>query len=277
MILSSVWVRVPTVLNTVKVVIGTSVRSMGKQAKWNEEKERKLNLSGEERRKEYFCEGEFVKLEDIKPWSEVCQKEAIQLEANDLKNVEEGLFGALKIDESLTLSEKVSIFEGDITTLEIDAIVNAANNSLLGGGGVDGAIHRAAGPMLLAENRDHQGCQDGEAVESGGYRLPAKYVISTVGPRGEHPEVLQRAYGNCLTKMLELGLKTIAFPCISTGIYGYPNHAACNIALRTSREFLEEHHQKVERIIFCLFLPRDVKLYKERLSLMFPASKDEEN
>jgi len=153
--------------------------------------------------------------------------------------------------------------------------VNAANNSLLGGGGVDGAIHRAAGRLLLQENKTHEGCDDGEAVESGGYRLPAKYVVSTVGPRGQHPEVLQSAYRSCLEKMLELELKTIAFPCISTGIYGYPNASACNVALRTTREFLEEHHQKVERIIFCLFLPVDVELYKERLSLIFPSKKDD--
>ena len=107
------------------------------------------------------------------------------------------------------MSGEVSLFKGDITSLEIDAIVNAANNSLLGGQGVDGAIHRAAGPMLRKENVTHGGCDDGEAVESGGYCLPAKYVISTVGPRGENPDILQSAYRSSLEKMLELGLNSI--------------------------------------------------------------------
>merc|ERR1712142_1145151 len=189
-----------------------------KRSSWEEEKERKLNLSQEERR-------------------------------------------------------KVSLFVGDITKLEIDAVVNAANNSLLGGGGVDGAIHRAAGKNLLAENKTLGGCPDGEAKVSCGYNLPAKYVISTVGPRGEHPAVLENAYKNCLGKLVSMNLKTIAFPCISTGVYGYPNEAACGVALRTTRKFLEENHKSVERVIFCLFMDVDVKLYKERLPLMFP-SKD---
>lgn len=249
--------------------------SSEKAATWKEEKQRRLDQSLEERRKEYFCEDDFVKLEDIKPWSEDCEEEAIAVEAEKLEKMKDKLFGDLTIDESLNLAGKVSVYKGDITRLEIDAIVNAANNSLLGGGGVDGAIHRAAGPLLLRENKTHGGCDDGEAVESGGYRLPARYVVSTVGPRGLHPEVLQSAYMSCLEKMLELELKTIAFPCISTGIYGYPNDAACNVALRTTREFLDQHHQKVERIIFCLFLPVDVELYKKRLSLIFPSKKDD--
>lgn len=233
---------------------------------WADHKERKLKMSLEDRREEYFCKDAFVPLDKIKSWSEVCHEEAISVEADQLKD----LLGDFQMDESLEPAGKVSVYEGDIRVLEIDAIVNAANNSLLGGAGVDGAIHKGAGPMLLEENRTHGGCPDGEAIPSGGYELPAKYVISTVGPRGENPEMLQRAYRNCLSKMIELDLRTIAFPCISTGIYGYPNASACNVALRTTREFLEEHHQKVERIIFCLFLPKDVTLYKQRLSHIFP-------
>jgi len=236
--------------------------------KWKVEKERILSLSLEERRKtEYFCK-DFVKLEEIKAWTEQGKDSAAASGEKDKIKAE--LLENFKINEDIHLAETVSLYEGDITRLEIDAIVNAANNSLLGGGGVDGAIHRAAGPLLREENRDHGGCGDGEAVISGGYNLPAKYIISTVGPQGEHPDTLRAAYTNCLHKMKEAGLKSIAFPCISTGIYGYPNDAACNVALRAVREFLENNHEKVERVIFCLFLPVDVKLYKERMHLMFP-------
>jgi len=239
-----------------------------KSNKWEAEKQRLLDLSAEDRRNEYFCD-DFVNISDIKSWAEVKEKSKSEY----TEEVKSELFEDFEIDESLDLSDKVSIYEGDITRLEIDAIVNAANNSLMGGGGVDGAIHRAAGPLLVEENKTHGGCRDGDAVISGGYRLPAKYIISTVGPRGENTEVLDSAYRNCLLKMKEKDLRSIAFPCISTGIYGYPNSSACNVALRAVRRFLEENYQQVDRVIFCLFLPVDVKIYRERMPLMFPITK----
>jgi len=248
-----------------------------KSTNWEEERERMINLSTDDRRKEYFCD-DFITLEKIQTWNEEVgnmkatksdselddDKEILKIKEELLNNFES------KDLKDIDLAEKISVYEGDITRLEIDSIVNAANNSLMGGGGVDGAIHRAAGPNLLKENREHGGCKDGEAVISGGYRLPAKYIISTVGPRGEKPEILHNAYTNCLLKMKENKLRSIAFPCISTGVYGYPNDAACNVALRATKAFLQEYHEDVDRVIFCLFLPVDVELYRQRLPLMFP-------
>jgi O-acetyl-ADP-ribose deacetylase len=139
---------------------------------------------------------------------------------------------------------RVSLVEGDITKLQVDAIVNAANTSLLGGGGVDGAIHRAAGPELLAECRTVGGCPTGEARITAGYRLPAKYVVHTVGPiwgggdRGE-PELLASCYRNSLALATKHQVRNIAFPAISCGIYGYPILDACQIALRETMAYLD--------------------------------------
>jgi len=153
--------------------------------------------------------------------------------------------------------ERMSVWQGDITTLDVDAIVNAANGTLLGGGGVDGAIHRAAGPGLLAECRTMGGCDTGDAKITGGHRLKARHVIHTVGPvwhgggRGE-----ARLLASCYRRSLELArgksLKSLAFPGISTGVYGYPVEEAARVAVATVAEFLRAG-ELPEKVIFCTF------------------------
>lgn len=163
----------------------------------------------------------------------------------------------------------IRLERGDITRQEADAIVNAANSSLLGGGGVDGAIHRAAGPGLLAECRRLGGCPTGEARMTGGFRLPARHVIHTVGPvyrdgRSGEPEALRSCYRESLRLACEAELRSVAFPCISTGIYGYPTAEACDVAVGAVTEWLESHALP-ERLVFCCFHAEDAELYRRRL------------
>ncbi|HXF95321.1 MAG TPA: O-acetyl-ADP-ribose deacetylase [Gemmatimonadales bacterium] len=163
----------------------------------------------------------------------------------------------------------IEAVQGDITTQDVDAIVNAANTTLLGGGGVDGAIHRAAGPELLEECRALGGCPTGEARITRGYRLPAKYVIHTVGPvwtggsRGE-PELLRACYVNSLALAAAHGVRSIAFPSISTGAYRYPIEQAARIAVETVREVLRAP-SPVELVRFVCFTPRDLQVYRDLL------------
>ena len=165
--------------------------------------------------------------------------------------------------------ERMEINNGDITRLEVDAIVNAANSTLLGGGGVDGAIHRAAGPELLEECRQLDGCPTGEARLTKGYRLPAKWVIHAVGPvwngaQGKEAEKLASAYRSSLEIARNHRMKSIAFPNISTGIYGYPKEQAAIVAIRTVRKFLAENKWP-EKVIFAIFDQENLTIYREIL------------
>ena len=163
----------------------------------------------------------------------------------------------------------VEIIRGDITKLDVGAIVNAANTTLLGGGGVDGAIHRAAGPELLGACRTLGGCRPGEAKITQGYRLPARFVIHTVGPvwhggKDGEPETLANCYRNCLQLAVENGIGGIAFPAISCGAYGYPIKEAAQIALNTTHEFLG-HEQRLEKVIFVLWDENIYEAYRRLL------------
>ncbi|XP_068531820.1 ADP-ribose glycohydrolase MACROD2 isoform X1 [Anas acuta] len=273
---------------------------------WREEKERLLKMTLEERRKEYSRE--YVALKDIPTWMEE-MKSKNESDGENAKEEQQG---------KKSLSEKVSLYRGDITLLEVDAIVNAANSSLLGGGGVDGCIHRAAGPCLVAECRNLSGCETGQAKITCGYELPAKcdgfemgavpkvfrailllsetkrgkleftrmensmHVIHTVGPiaRGHltdtHKENLANCYKSSLKLAKENNIRSLAFPCISTGIYGFPNEPAAVIALNTIKEWLSKNHNEVDRIIFCVFLEIDYKIFKKKMGEFFPIDDNEE-
>lgn len=170
------------------------------------------------------------------------------------------------------ISEKVKnqiqVVQGDITKLDCDGIVDAANRSLLGGGGVDGAIHRAAGPELLAECRTLHGCRTGEAKITKGYRLKAKYIIHTVGPiysgTAEDAAQLADCYRNSLDLAKEYELHSIAFPAISTGVYGYPLEDATEIAVKTVAQWLEAHADYAMQVIFRCFDARTERVYQAR-------------
>ena len=173
--------------------------------------------------------------------------------------------------------EKLQILQGDITKQEVDAIVNAANTSLLGGGGVDGAIHKAAGPELLEETRKIGGCPTGEARVSKGYRLPAKWVIHTVGPvwTGGHKneeELLASCYRNSFAAARELGVKTIAFPSISTGAYGFPLQRATEIAMEESKKCLATD-KTLSMVIFVCFGDKVYNTYQEVFKRVFGVQK----
>ena len=220
-------------------------------------------MSLKDKRKYYRCGSKYKQLKDIATWP-------LFKTANGCTS-SRTLKTPKPADPSINC--KVSLWRGDITSLEIDAIVNAANTSLLGGGGVDGAIHDAAGGSLRRECMELNGCRTGEAKLSGGHKLPAKFILHTVGPIGERREQLRSCYDQCLDLVEKNKIKSIAFCCISTGIYGYPNTAAAVQALGVVRSWLESNEyakNEMERVIFCVFLKVDYDLYSELMCLFFP-------
>ncbi|CAM5126488.1 unnamed protein product [Eretmochelys imbricata] len=256
------WAAAPPLGMAAKVDLTTSTD-------WKEAKTYLKGLNQKQRREHYYTK-DFVTLKDIDTWKKMAKSAR-------LKQPEE-----TKFPKDNHLNEKISLVRWDITKLEMDAIVNAANSSLLGGGGVDGCIHRAAGELLKEECRSLNGCETGKAKLSCGYRLPAKYVIHAVGPiaQGEpsasQEKELENCYKNSLKLAVENKLRTVAFPCLSTGVFGYPSDAAAEVVLRTLREWLEVNKEKVDRLVICVFQEKDEEIYKEKLPLYFPIDATEQ-
>jgi O-acetyl-ADP-ribose deacetylase (regulator of RNase III) len=221
-------------------------------------------LSLEEKRQKYACGSNFLELGDVTTYYDWYRIHQIQ--RSDDTN----------ISVDIVLNRKIGFTTADICTLEIDAIVNAANTALSSGGGVCGAIHRAAGPMLAKECKLVGGCTTGEAKITNGHNLPANYVIHAVGPRRENPPDLSNAYKSSLDLCIMHGLRTIAFSTISTGTYGYPCHAASGVVLETLRTWLttDKNYEHIDRIIFCLFTEEDVLAYNSWLPHFFPVGPD---
>mmetsp|Transcript_3161 Transcript_3161/g.12105 ORF Transcript_3161/g.12105 Transcript_3161/m.12105 type:complete len:462 (-) Transcript_3161:2372-3757(-) len=219
----------------------------------------------EEKRELYGCGDHFVQCEDLTIWPEYFahQKLKIPQEKSEYTANNE-------------LNQKIVLWKGDSTCLECDAIVNAANSSLLGGGGIDGAIHGAAGGHLREECMKLDGCSTGETKITKGYRLPAKHVLHTVGPTREDPVMLASCYQTCLDVAKANGVRTLAFCCISTGIYGYPLRKATHVALKTVREWLEneDNANSIDRLIFVVFKfdTKEERVYKRYLPRYFPLS-----
>ncbi|KAM4617994.1 ADP-ribose glycohydrolase MACROD1 isoform 2-T2 [Discoglossus pictus] len=230
---------------------------------WKEAKNFLKTLNNKQRREHYSIK-DFIKLKEIPTWKDAAKKLKV-------KQPEEA-----KYPKNKDLIEKISVFRGDITKLEIDAIVNTANSSLLGGGGVDGCIHRAAGPLLKLECSSLGGCETGQAKLTCGYFLPAKWVIHTVGPVAQgqpgasQEEELKNCYKNSLKVAVEAKCRTVAFPCISTGVFGYPSEAAADVALTTLRNYLEENKDKIDQVIICVFLEKDEEIYLRKMPEYFP-------
>ena len=200
---------------------------------------------------------EIISLHQILPWSTVCPISSSQSSHQSLP------FNYL-------VNEKVSLWQGDITTLQIDCIVNAAKSDLSGGGGIDGAIWDAAGRSYMADAcLQLKGCQVGNSKFTKGFHLPAKYVLHTVGPQDQDGLKLKSCYDSCLQNFVINGLKSLAFCCIATGVYNYPKLAAAHIALSTTRQWLEINHQKVHRIIFCVNNNLDLSIYRDLMSTLY--------
>lgn len=173
------------------------------------------------------------------------------------------------------INQRVSLWAGDITTLKVGAIVNSAHPGLTGGGGVDGYIHSRAGDELFSECQGLGGCFKGEAKITKGYRLPAQSVIHTVGPTDQDGDVLERCYWNSLDLAYQHGLRSIAFPCIATGNYGFSAVKATQIALNTTRRWLEqspEHRTSMDRVVFCTFTVKDEAIYETLMPCYFPVA-----
>ena len=200
---------------------------------------------------------EAIPVSKLATWQEQCKAPEISTNVSDAT-------------VNKALNKRVSLWKGDITCLKVDCIVNSAKPSLLGGSGVDGAIHKKAGPALKKECSTLGGCDTGQAKITQGYQLPAAFVIHTVGPVGTNPGLLKDCYINCLDLAKEQGLHSIAFPCISTGIYGYPSARATPVAVETVRKWLENNKSCHIRVIFCCFQDKDMDIYKENMAKYFP-------